>query len=359
LPEQLPDAAALARTARSIIAAREPGGAIPWFPGGHTDPWDHLECVMALQVAGHLAEADAGYRWLRDTQRPDGSWPMATVGGVVTETAADSNQCAYIATAVWHRWRVSRDRGFVRRLWPVVRDALDFVVALAAPGGEIWWARDAGGAAYPEALLTGSASTLHSLRCGLGLAALVGEHHPSWERAATGLRHALRAHPESFAARDRYSMDWYYPVIGGAVRGEAGRDRLRAYWLDFVVPGLGARCVADQPWVTGAETCELAIAAQLVGASAAARTLVADMQHLRCPDGAYWTGYQFEERINWPDERSTWTAAAVILAMDTLADGPTGAVFRGDGLPVLPARAALQPPWPCDCGSNRAVAVTA
>jgi hypothetical protein len=359
VPEPVLTASALTRTAESIIAAREPDGAIPWFPGGHTDPWDHLECVMALQVTGHLAEADTGYRWLRDTQRPDGSWPMAHVGGVVTEPAADSNQCAYIATAVWHRWRTSSDRDFVRRLWPVVRDALDFVVELAAPGGEIWWARDPSGAPYPEALLTGCASILHSLRCGLGLAAVVGERRGSWERAATGLGHALRAHPDRFAPRDRYSMDWYYPVLGGALRGKAGWTRLTARWPDFVVSGLGARCVEDQPWVTGAETCELAIAAHLVGLREEAQELVADMQHLRCPDGAYWTGYQFTQRINWPDEQTTWTAAAVILAVDALAGGPTEAVFRGDGLPAPPRDDPLGPPRQCGCRSGQGMPVTA
>ena len=25
---------------------------IPWFPGGHCDPWNHVECAMALDVVG-------------------------------------------------------------------------------------------------------------------------------------------------------------------------------------------------------------------------------------------------------------------------------------------------------------------
>jgi hypothetical protein len=57
------------------------------------------------------------------------------------------------------------------------------------------------------------------------------------------------------------------------------------------------------------------------------------MQHLRHHDGAYWTGWQFVGGAHWPDERSTWTAAAVILAVDTLSGGVTEAVFRGDDLP--------------------------
>ncbi|OAA21372.1 hypothetical protein UG55_10615, partial [Frankia sp. EI5c] len=102
---------------------------------------------------------------------------------------------------------------------------------------------------------------------------------------------------------------------------------------DFVVDDLGIRCVDDQPWVTGAETCELAIALHLADDTAAAERMVRNMQHLRDPGGAYWTGWQFAEKCHWPEEQSTWTAAAVILAVDTLAGGPTERTFRGDGLP--------------------------
>ncbi|WP_322753760.1 hypothetical protein [Frankia sp. Cas3] len=328
--------AAIAETADTIAAVQEPDGAIPWYTGGHTDPWDHLECAMALRIAGRADAADAAWDWIRRTQRADGSWATSYVAGQIKDEFADSNQCAYVATAAWHTWLATGDRAFLHRMWPVVRGALDFVVALQATGGQIWWARSASGAAYPEALLTGCSSTLHSLRCGLGIAALVGETPPGWEAAAGALRHAVGNHPERFADKRRWSMDWYYPVIGGAVRGSDGRARLRSRWDDFVVEGLGARCVADQPWVTGAETCELAIALHLVGESVAAATLVRDVQRLRHVDGSYWTGWQFAERVYWPQEQSTWTAAAVLLAVDTLAGGVTEAAFRGDDLPAWP-----------------------
>ena len=60
-------------------------------------------------------------------------------------------------------------------------------------------------------------------------------------------------------------MDWYYPVLGGAVRGEEADALLAARWDDFVVPGLGVRCVSTNPWVTGAETCELVLALEALG----------------------------------------------------------------------------------------------
>jgi len=104
---------------------------------------------------------------------------------------------------------------------------------------------------------------------------------------------------------------------------------LAARWDDFVVPGLGVRCVDTNPWVTGAETCELAIALAAIGRRDTAIRLLADMQHLGDPDGSFWTGYVFPDRARWPEERSTWTAAAVVLAADVLTRTTAGADVFG------------------------------
>jgi hypothetical protein len=175
----------------------------------------------------------------------------------------------------------------------------------------------------------------HGLRCALALAQHLEQPQPDWELAAASLGHAVAAHPQRFSPRDRYSMDWYYPILGGALRGDAARQRLRSDWDRFVVPGLGLRCVSDRPWVTGAETCELALALDALGERDRAIDMVASMQHLRDDDGSYWTGYVFDEDVRWPVERSTWTAAAVILAIDAITgSGPQAGVFRGEDLPL-------------------------
>jgi len=128
----------------------------------------------------------------------------------------------------------------------------------------------------------------------------------------------------------------YYPVLGGAVRGSAGRTHLNRRWDEFVVPGVGARCVSDRPWVTVAETCELVLTLDAIGDRPRARDLFDTVQHLRGDDGGFWTGYVWPDDAIWPEERSTWTAAAVVLAADALASSSLGnGLFRGDGLPIL------------------------
>ncbi|MGX1808774.1 prenyltransferase [Nocardia sp. NPDC055321] len=335
------------RTAEAIAATQEPDGALPWFPGGHTDPWDHLENAMALTVAGLWEQARAAYLWSAKTQRADGSWPMQFRAGVIENHDSDTNFCAYLATGVLHYLAATGDAEFADEMWPVVRSGIDFVLA-AQRGrfGEIHWSVTDSGTSG-EALLTGCSSIFHSLRCALALAAHARDPQPGWEVAALRLGHALRAHPEAFLDKDRYSMDWYYPILGGAIRGRAGYDRIAARWDDFVVPGLGIRCVSDQPWVTGAETCELVLALDALGDHRRALELFTNMQHLREADGSYWTGLVFADGKRWPEERTTWTAAAMLLAADALSrTTPANNIFR-DLLPPPTITTRT-----CDCAAT-------
>lgn len=299
---------------------------------------------MALTTAGLLGPARAAFEWCRQMQRPDGSWPMQLRAGTIEDANSDSNFCAYIAAGVWHHVLVTGDQAFAAAMWPVVSAAIEFVLDLQTGYGEISWARSESGP-QPEALLTGCASVYHSLRCAVALAELLGDPQPEWEVAVGRLGHAIGAHPEAFEQKDRHSMDWYYPVLGGALRGAAATARVARRWEDFVVTGLGVRCVDDRPWVTGAETCELVMSLDAIGYNRAARELFTAMQHLREVDGSYWTGLVFADGKRWPEERTTWTGAAMILAADALSDAtPASGLFRGDELPV-----GLQTDFDCAC----------
>jgi hypothetical protein len=54
----------LAATGAAIAELQLPTGMIPWFPGGHADPWNHVEAAMALATVGRVEEAERAYRWL-------------------------------------------------------------------------------------------------------------------------------------------------------------------------------------------------------------------------------------------------------------------------------------------------------
>lgn len=326
-------------TAESIARAQEPSGAIPWFVGGHCDPWDHIEGAMAMTVAGLAEPVAAAYDYLRRMQRPDGSWASKITGGTVEDETFETNQCAYIAVGAWHHYLVTGDEAELERMWPHVKLALDLVTSFATERGEIAWSVTPEGEEREGGpLLTGSSSTYHSLRCGLALADYFDEPQPEWEIAAGRLAHLIVEHPDVFAEKDRFSMDWYYPVLGGALRGQPAIERFRDRWDRYVVAGLGIRCVDDEPWVTGAESAECVMALDTVDMRDEALQVYADIQHLRTDDGSYWTGWQFKAQVNWPAEHSTWTAAAVVLAADALSRStPASGIFRADDLP-LPVR---------------------
>ena len=354
------------QTAATIAAMQEPSGAIPWTPGEHTDVWNHLEAAMALVVGDQREAAERAFAWARETQRADGSWPMKIVVGEVEDHSGETNMSAYVAVAAWHHWLVERDEAFVRLMWPTVRRALDFVVSMQLPFGGIAWSQEwhdgRPGPVNEDALLAGSSSIYHSLRAGVALAGLVGEPQVEWELAGGRLGHALREHRDLFLDKSTFSMDWYYPVLGGAVRGPEAHALLAERWDTFVEPGLGIRCVADNPWVTGAETCELVLALDALGDRARALQLLADMQHLRTAEGSYWTGYVFptdvdEVGVNWPAEQTTYTAAAVVLAVDALSDGTPGAdIMRGTTLAPDFAEIGLECGCPSADGSAERVA---
>jgi hypothetical protein len=339
------------QTARSIADAQISSGAIPW-PDGHIDPWDHVESAMALSACGLSGPARRAYRWLRDTQRADGSWPRTTGGpdaghpDQVTDRAAESHHAAYVAVGVWHEFMVTADRSFVASMWPVVRRATGWVLDLQTPRGEVAWERDVAGRPGEFALLSGCSSILQGLRCAIAIGELMGEPQPDWELASVQLGHVLACHPEAFAEKGQFAMDWYYPVLAGALRGAPASERIDGGWDTFVVPGLGSRCVSDQPWVTAAETCELVLSLDAIGRDAQARELFRAIQAQRHHDGSYWTGWQFVNRQHFPDERSSWTAAAVVLAADALTGFSGGAaIFRdADGA------AAHEPVDPEACG---------
>ncbi len=326
----------VAATVAAIAAEQAADGMLPWWRGGALDAWDSVEAAMALTAGGLVDEAAAALDWLGAQQLPSGGFPSGWRDGAVTAPGVEAAHAGYLAVGALHHTLVTGGPG--SRWWGPVSRALDLVCRMQLPSGAVGWALRPDGTPDDVALLTGSSSLLQALRCGLALADRVGEDRPRWAAAAGRLQGALADDPGAFDDRSRFSMDWYYPVLGGALTGAAAEDRLAASWDTFVVPGLGARCVADRPWVTGAETCELAMALAAAGQADAATEQLAAMQHLRADDGGYWTGYVFADDAVWPVERTTWTAAAVVLAADALSGATPGAALFTD-----PAFLATEP----------------
>ncbi len=287
-------------------------------------PW-----VFASPAASGRRRRPIG--WLAATQLPDGSWWSATRDGNIEDGTRDSNVSSYIAVGVYHHFLITGDIGFLRRLWPTLEAGIDYAVGLQADSGAIHWARNRAGVVDRMALLTGSSSVYMSLKCAIAIALLLGKRRTDWEAALKKLGEAIRFRPNLFnMMKSRYSMDWYYPVLCGAVTGEDARTRIDRSWEKFVVPDWGVRCVSDQPWVTTAEAAELVLALDGDRRKERAAIVFNWICDKKYEDGSYWMGVTFPDGVIWPEERTSWTAAAVLLAHDALHD-------------LTPGQSALQP----------------
>ena len=329
-----------------IAGTQRATGEIPWCDGQKTDPWDHVEAAMGLGIGGYLEEARKAFEWSARMQHADGSWCAAYREGEPEDRTRDTNMSSYIAVGVFHHYLITRDVSFLRDMWPTVAAAIDFSLGLQAQGGEIYWAVSPMGEVDPMALLTGSSSVYMSVKCALSIADRLGYRKPAWHAALARLGEAIRKKPYLFnMTKSRYSMDWFYPILSGAITGPAAQERLDKSWKKFVVKGLGVRCVSDQPWVTIAETSELCLALSAMGNRELAEIVFNWIQDRRYDDGSYWCGFTFPDMVIWPEDRLAWTNAVVLMAADALYGiTPAGQLFSHRAWQQASRRPAFS--WP-------------
>ena len=258
---------ALAGNSRLHSAASTAQRCTAWFAEGINDPWDHVEAVMGLIVAGHYQAALKGFDRLANNQREDGAWFAAYQNNAVADdTRAETNFVAYVATGLWHYFLATGDAATLHDSG----QCLEGHNLRFGPAGAK--RRDLLGRRQPNRHVKGRAGDrlqrhIQVPRLRLPLLAPWAKT-AAWRYARYRLGDALRNKPECFdrtwESKARYSMDWFYPVLTGVISGDAAKQRLSENGT-FVEPGLGCRCVQEQPWVTVAETCELIMACVVAG----------------------------------------------------------------------------------------------
>jgi hypothetical protein len=309
-----------------IVSQQLPSGAIPWYRGGITDPWDHVECAMALDISGRLAEARSAYLWMLSSQNPNGSWYSSYLNDSPQDLTRDTNFSTYIATGLWLHYVTTRDLGFLRYMWPAVEKGIDFALSLQQPGGEIYWGLSKDNEVWPGAILTASSSTWLSIRCALRIARRLGIDKPGWQEGCGRLGRAIREHPERFDRlgedKSGHAMTWYYPILVGLTKGREAEQRIAERWQDFIIDDWGCKCFADRQSVCVAETFEFVLALTRTGARDRARMVLDWVSRFRDDEGVfyrevYWPQGEIRRSELGPEdhERNTWTSAAAILAL--------------------------------------------
>ncbi len=318
------DAIALSqRIADFILSEQQSDGAIPWFRTGKLDPWDHCEAIMALSVAGQFDAAIAGLNWLQTQQLDNGAWYAAYFDqDAAPKDKIETNFVAYPATALWHLYQCQKDIDVLRTYFPMIERAIDFVLSHQRREGDIQWAQSQQEALPNDALVTACSSITRSLECAVNCADVLGHNYAHWQHAHQRLADTLKNKPwrfdRSWESKARFSMDWFYPILAGIYTEQEAQTRLKQSWSRFVVKDLGCKCVDDEPWVTVAESCELIMAIAAAGQKALAQRMFTLLLRWEDHDGGFWTGYVYRDNSIWPEEKPTWTAAAVSLAADAL-----------------------------------------
>ena len=297
-------------------------GSISWEKDKKLDPWDHIEAAMGLVIGGKEAEARSAFIWLKENQEEDGSWFAEYLKGIPSSKRKESNFTAYVATGLWHNYLITKNKSLLEEMFSTLDLAMKFVISLQTSYGDIQWAKE-NNQILDDSLITGCSSIYKSLDCAIPIYSILGKKTEDLVQAKKLLKTCLLENAERFdrswESKKRYSMDWYYPVMCGVVKGNEAEDRIRSRWDEFIVSGMGCKCVQEEPWVTVAESSELVVALMVIEETDKAKELFDWLHQWRDPkDNLYWTGYVYTDRKYWPIEKPTWTAGAILLAADSL-----------------------------------------
>ena len=242
---------------------------VPWYQGGHADPWNHVEATMALAAGGRWAEVERAFDWLASKQLPDGSWctfylPTGSSSRGGTPTCAPTlpparGGAAQLSgsTAIWRATVADGRKGDLRGAC---------VTSARAGKSRGRWAPTACPAQF--ALLAASSSLQHSLCLrgpgGRAPSATTGGHSLAGGGGPGGAKPSP-ARPEVLRPQGPLGDGLVLPGADGAVVGDAATRADAGALGETGGRGPGRALRGRQGWVTAAETAECAMAAARAG----------------------------------------------------------------------------------------------
>ena len=300
-------------------------GAIPSNEDGTHDPWDHIESIMGLNIYKDIEASKSAFNWLTHHQNSDGSWYAKYYKRDAIEKNKPTHFSPYIAVAALHFFRIFNDINFLQSIWSSIELAVNFSVELQQDNGTIPWSIDNNNQIENDYLLTGCSSILKSIECGIALSKILNqtENIEKWKKAHLLLSNAIQDPDGKFDLikdRKRFSMDLYYPILSGCLKQQEKLHYINKIFKDFYLDGIGIKCVIEEPWVTVAETSEFILALMCAGYDDEAKRLLFDVLNISDEEGIPFMGWQYEQNIFWPEEKPSWTAAALMLSADCVLD---------------------------------------
>ena len=290
-----------------IISNQSSSGAIFWDEKGKCDPWDHCECLIALAIYEEWEHFWRGVNWFFTNLNEDGLIYAEFQNEKPSKLHYESHHAPYIIMPLIQASLIDKEQDYKKILTNEqllkLENIFEVLDDFKDEDGYFYWAKDSNG--YSDnSLITASMSIFLSLVA----------KDKSFPKFNTEMWQ------EKFnrdgVDRSRFSMDFYYPFLAGIKNNKKEfLDLLDNYY----VKGLGVKCVAEEPWVTIAESSECVISALIHDNENIAKKIFNDIQQFQNKDGIFPTGYQYDMEIFWPEENSTWTNAAVIIAAHALS----------------------------------------
>ena len=290
-----------------IISNQSSSGAIFWDEKGKCDPWDHCECLIALAIYEEWEHFWRGVNWFITNLNEDGLIYAEFQNEKPSKLHYESHHAPYIIMPLIQASLIDKEQNYKKILTNEqllkLENIFEVLDDFKDEDGYFYWAKDSNG--YSDnSLITASMSIFLSLVA----------KDKSFPKFNTEMWQ------EKFnrdgVDRSRFSMDFYYPFLAGIKNNKKEfLDLLDNYY----VKGLGVKCVAEEPWVTIAESSECVISALIHDNENIAKQIFNDIQQFQNKDGIFPTGYQYDMEIFWPEENSTWTNAAVIIAAHALS----------------------------------------
>ena len=316
------------RIAKSIKTNQLDSGAIPSNADLSHDPWDHIEAIMGLNFLRDKESSDLALKWLKNNQNKDGSWYAKYSNNDPIELNKPTHFGPYISVAALHYYKIFSDKDKLLELWETIDSAIDFSLNLQDSNGTIPWSVDKNNQIENDFLLTGASSILKSLECAIAISKILDlDSNKKWIKAYELLAYAIKNPKGLFDKtidRSRFSMDWYYPIISGVLSDSEKDKYIKKIYKDFYIEGIGVKCVVEEPWVTVAETSEFIVSLVISNEIEEAKKLLIEVMNISDLNDIPYMGWQYEENIFWPEEKPSWTAAALILAADSIYDFSSG-----------------------------------
>ena len=320
-----------------IIHNQRTDGSIQWDKKGKVDPWDHCECLIALAIFEEWDAFDKGVNWFFNELNDDGLIFAEYKNSKASKPYYESHHAPYIALPLLQKLLIDNDADYFYKRIDGLNKIFNGLSKFINAQGYFSWAKDSSG--YSDnSLITATSSikiSLDAIEIILSVLLKTKQRHIQKTKNLSDIVKKVKQdsidhlynEPIHFNKqfnrdgidRSRFSMDFYYPYIADLVRKSS--NSLEAFELDlkkFYVDTIGIKCVEEEPWVTFAESAECIIAIHNFYDKTKARAIFDQILKYVSSDGIFSTGYQYKIDEYWPDEKSTWTNAAVIIAAHLL-----------------------------------------